>query len=278
MAVRGRGDRAVKREIACLSSHMAQWDPQQYQRFTDERSRPFFDLVGRLPDDNVHCVADLGCGPGNLTQTLLTRWPAAVIWGVDNSPEMLATAAKLPTDSRLQFVLSDIATWQPEKPLDRIVSNAALQWVPDHTALLLRLVSWLAPRGVLAVQMPNNFADSNHTLLTEMVTQEPWRSALGGPAERYFIQAPAWYAQTLHELGLQVDLWETIYYHILPGQDAVLEWMKGTALRPILTKLTATQKQDFLTVYGEKLRTVYPSHPHGILFPFRRLFFVVRKK
>lgn len=165
---------------------MTQWDPQQYQRFSDERSRPFFDLIGRLPDDNVHFAADLGCGPGNLTQTLLTRWPEALIWGVDNSPEMLATAAKLPTQPRLHFVLSDIATWQPEKPLDRIVSNAALQWVPDHASLLPRLVSWLAPHGVLAVQMPNNFADPNHRLLTELVAQEPWLSALGGTAERYF--------------------------------------------------------------------------------------------
>jgi len=126
--------------------------------------------------------------------------------------------------------------------------------------------------------MPNNFADPNHRLLTELVAQEPWLSALGGPAERYFIRTPTWYAETLHGLSLEVDLWETIYYHVLSGQDAVLEWMKGTALRPILTRLNATQKRDFLAIYGEKLRTAYPSGPSGTFFPFRRLFFVAQKK
>jgi len=256
---------------------MPHWDPQQYQRFSDERSRPFFDLVSRIPDDDVRIVADLGCGPGNLTATLTARWPEAQIWGVDSSAEMLASAAKLPPHSHLEFIIGDIATWQPDRPLDRLISNAALQWVPDHPALIPRLVSLLAPRGVLAVQMPFNFGEPTHTLLEEVRTREPWMTILGPRQRQYFVQTPVWYADTLHALGMSVDLWETIYYHVLAGPDAALEWVKGTALRPTLNKLTVPQQQKFLAVYGEKLRAAYPAGPHGTLFPFKRLFFVARR-
>ncbi len=256
---------------------MASWDPQQYQRFSDERSRPFFDLVNRVPEDGVHYVADLGCGPGNLTATLTSRWPEATVWGVDNSAEMLASAAKLPPYPHLQFVTGDISGWIPERPLDRLISNAALQWVPDHPALIPRLVSLLAPRGVLAVQMPFNFDEPTHTLLEKVRSQEPWITILGPRQRQFFVQTPAWYADTLHALGMSVDLWETIYYHVLAGLDAALEWVKGTALRPTLNKLTVSQQQEFLAVYGEKLRAAYPVGPHGTLFPFKRLFFVARR-
>ncbi len=255
---------------------MSQWDPHQYQRFSNERSRPFFDLVGRMPDDDVHTVADLGCGPGNLTRTLVERWPEASVVGVDNSAEMLASAAKVAPHPRMSFALGDIATWHSEQPLDHIISNAALQWVPDHPRLIPQLVSQLAPRGVLAVQMPYNFAEPTHTFLEELLGQEPWVTILGPRQQQYFVQTPAWYADTLHDLGCSVDLWETVYYHILTGPNAVLEWVKGTALRPTLSRLNEEEQQAFLTVYGAKLRAAYPEGPHGTLFPFRRLFFVAR--
>jgi trans-aconitate 2-methyltransferase len=256
---------------------MASWDPQQYQRFSDERSRPFFDLVGRIPDDDVRSVADLGCGPGNLTRTLVDRWPEASVVGVDNSPEMLASAAKLSPHPHVQFASGDIATWQSERPLDRLVSNAALQWVPDHPQLIPRLVSLLAPRGVLAVQMPYNFAEPTHTVLEELLTQERWVSILGRRQPQYFVQTPTWYADTLHDLGCTVALWETVYYHVLTGPHAVLEWVKGTALRPTLSKLNEEQQREFLTVYGGKLRAAYPEGPYGTLLPFRRIFCVARR-
>src|SRR5713101_2358562 len=134
-----------------LDHRPGRWDPQQYQRFRSERSRPFFDLLSHVPGENALQVADLGCGTGELTSTLLTRWPGAEIWGVDNSAEMLTVATRLPSHPHLHFVEADLATWQPDSPLDRIISNAALQWVPDHVRLLQHLVSLLAPRGVLAV-------------------------------------------------------------------------------------------------------------------------------
>jgi trans-aconitate 2-methyltransferase len=257
---------------------MPQWNPAQYQRFSDERSRPFFDLVSRVSDDDVRTVADLGCGPGNLTKTLLDRWPEASVVGVDNSAEMLAAAAKIPPQPHLQFVSGDIATWQPDHPLDRIISNAALQWVPDHPILIPRLVSFLAPYGVLAVQMPYNFDEPTHTVLEELLTQEPWVNILGPRQQQYFVQMPAWYADTLHGLGCQVDLWETVYYHLLTGPNAVVEWVKGTALRPTLSRLNEAQQQEFLTSYGERMRAAYPEGLHGTLFPFCRLFFVARHR
>jgi len=256
---------------------MTTWDPQQYQRFSSERSRPFFDLLAQVPDDSVRSVADLGCGPGELTRTLLARWPEAAILGVDNSPDMLAAAAQLPVHSRLHFVEADLATWQPNQPLDRIVSNAALQWVPDHSKLLRHLVSLLAPHGVLAVQVPRNFDEPAHRLLAEIIRQEPWASLIGSWHERFFVETPAWYIDTLHRLGLDVNLWETIYYHILTGPDAVLEWMKGSGLRPVLTRLSQDQHEQFLSVYGARLRAAYPMSSAGTFYPFRRLFFVARR-
>ncbi len=260
---------------------MATWDPQQYQRFQKERAQPFFDLVNRLPDGEVTTAADLGCGPGTLTATLTERWPHATVWGVDNSPQMLAKAKTLPAQPRLHFVEADIAEWSPPQRLDRIISNAALHWVPEHQAVLQRLVGRLTPHGVLAVQIPNNHAEAAHRILRESTQQEPWRSPLAGSEERFTIQNPHWYTHTLHSLGCTVQVWETIYYHLLPGEHAVLEWMKGTALRPTLERLGQRLGQDgqaaFLDIYGQQLAQAYPAGPNGTLFPFRRLFFIAQR-
>lgn len=258
---------------------MPSWDPQQYQRFSNERSRPFFDLLARVPDGEVRTAADLGCGPGNLTATLVDRWPEATVRGVDSSPDMLASATQLPAHPRLSFIQADLATWQPDSPLDRVVSNAAIQWAPNHEQVLSHLLSILKPGGVLAVQMPNNFDEAAHRLLAETVRQEPWAAAVGRWQERYFVQNAGWYADTLHRLGYSdIDLWETIYQHILQGRDAVVEWMKGTALRPVLSRLTTDRHAEFLTSYQAKLREAYPESTYGTLFSFRRLFFVARKR
>jgi trans-aconitate 2-methyltransferase len=257
---------------------MNAWDPQQYQRFSTERSRPFFDLLARVPDGEVRAAADLGCGPGNLTAILVERWPDATVWGVDHSPDMLASAAKLPAHERLHFVQADLATWRPDSPLDRIVSNAAIQWVPDHERVLAHFLTILASGGVLAVQMPNNFDEPAHRLLAEVVRQEPWAAAVGHWHERYFVQNASWYADTLQRLGfVNVDVWETIYYHLLQGPDAVLEWMKGTALRPVFTRLAPERHHEFLADYGAKLRAAYPERSYGTLLPFRRLFFTAQQ-
>lgn len=255
------------------------WDPGQYARYADERSRPFHELVARVPVDAPRQVVDLGCGPGRLTRRLAERWPAARVVGVDNSATMIAAAAehRLP-DGRLDFVESDLRDYAPPGPVDLVVSNASLQWVPDHLALLPRFVDWLSPEGVLAFQVPDNFAEPSHRLLRELRDSPRWRSRVGDGADRSAaVHEPVRYLQTLAGLGLTVDVWTTTYLHVLTGDDPVLEWTKGTALRPVLDVLPDGDRAPFLDEYAAALRAAYPPGPAGTVFPFRRTFVVAHR-
>jgi trans-aconitate 2-methyltransferase len=258
--------------------HAIMWDPAQYERFRAERARPFHDLCARIPGGPVGYAVDLGCGTGETTATLLDRWPEAKIVGVDNSPEMLASATARAVPDRLAFELGDLRTWTPSRPVDRLISNATLHWVPDHAAVLARLAGMLAPGGVLAVQMPNNFAAPSHVELRAAAAAGPWAARLRDAWEPNHAESVTWYAETLLGLGLEVDAWETTYVHVLPGEDGVLEWVKGTALRPILKILEGAEgeRDAFLADYAARLCAAYPATPRGVLFPFRRIFFVAR--
>jgi trans-aconitate 2-methyltransferase len=216
---------------------------------------------------------DLGSGTGELTRSLLDRWPESRIWGVDLSPEMLSEARSRAIPGRLEFVQGDLATWKPETPPDLVVSNAALQWVPDHSRLLPGLLGSLAPGGVLAVQVPANQASPSHTLILELAQERPWRARLEGRWRPHGVEPLGWYVETLLGLGARVEAWETTYVHVLGGPDPVLEWLKGTALRPILAVL-GEEGRGFLEALGPRLAAAYPAGPRGTLFPFRRLFFV----
>jgi len=251
------------------------WDPDQYLRFADERARPFFDLVAAIPPVDPDTVADLGCGPGGLTATLLERWPRALIWGVDSSEEMIVHATRRSVDGRLSFELDDITTWRSPRPLDVIVCNACLHWVSDHEAVLDHLISQLAEGGVLAFQVPNSTGLASHRLLAELVSSPGWRGRLAG-LERPAIEAPRWYVERLAGRGFLVDAWETTYYHVLQGEDAILEWVSGTTLRSMLSLLGASEREAFMAEYGSLLRRAYPSRRYGTLFPFTRLFVVAR--
>jgi trans-aconitate 2-methyltransferase len=247
------------------------WDPGQYERYRDERARPFFDLVDRLREDAgaVGTVADLGAGTCALTLALLERWPHARVWAVESSQQMLDQAGAVP--GRLELVCDDLRRWEPPEPLDRIVSNAALQWVPDHEGLLARLVGWLAPGGVLAVQVPNNRAEAVYRHLDQLSGEPAWSDRLTDlPVPR--IEPVGWYHQRLTSLGLEVELWETIYYHRVPGVDGVIEWLEGTTLRPILSRLDGQEAAAFLDELRRRAAPAYPGD--ACLFPFRRLFFV----
>jgi trans-aconitate 2-methyltransferase len=260
------------------ASPSQRWDPKQYERFRGERARPFFDLVGRIPDGPVRQVADLGCGTGELTHTLLERWPQATVWGVDSSQEMLARAAELPASPRLRFVRADLATWEPEAPLDRIVSNAALQWLPDHDPLLGRLAGLLAPGGVLAVQVPyHDRREGAFHELDELVLEAPWRERLRTAARRPSVETPAFYANRLLGLGLELEMWETVYHHRMGTPTDIVEWMKGTALRPLLAALAPPEQAEFLNALVARVAWLHPVGRHGVIFPFRRLFFVARR-
>lgn len=252
------------------------WDPAQYARYAGERSRPFHELVSRIGAENPARVVDLGCGDGALTAALAERWPAASVLGVDSSAEMLEKATPSP-DGRLGFQLGAIEDWQPESPVDVLVSNAALHWVPDHAAELDRLVTLLRPGGWLAFQVPGNADAPSHTLLSELRRSPKWRDRLGTGAHRSpdTLDPPA-YLDRLAGLGCTVDAWETTYAHVLHGPDPVLDWVRGTALRPVLAALTPADAAEFEADYGAALRTAYPSAPYGTVLPFRRVFVVAR--
>lgn len=254
------------------------WDAGQYLRFGDERSRPFFDLLARVGAASPRHVADLGCGPGNLTAALARRWPDAEVIGVDNSPEMIAAAtASAPFGGHLSFTLGDVRDWRPARPPDVLVCNAVLQWVPGHHDLLIRWADLLAPDGWLAFQLPGNFGQPTHAILREMAASDRWRSALRDADLNRQAGDPQEYAELLARPGYEVDAWETSYLHILPGDNPVLEWAKGTMLRPVLAALDEQQAASFLHEYGERLRRAYGHRSFGTMFPFRRVFTVLHR-
>jgi trans-aconitate 2-methyltransferase len=248
--------------------------------FADERARPFHDLLARVRAERPRHVVDLGCGDGGLTATLLDRWPGASVLGVDSSPAMLARAAARALPGRLRFRPGTIQEWRPERPPDVLVSNAALHWVPGHRALLGRLVAALAPAGWLAVQVPANFDSPTHTELAALCGSSRWRDRLGDMGRRDApVLEPESYLELLAGSGCTVDVWETTYLHVLHGADPVLEWVRGTALRPVLTALAddPAAEAEFLAEYGARLRSAYPPGTHGTVLPFRCLFAVAQR-
>ncbi|MFJ3962722.1 trans-aconitate 2-methyltransferase [Streptomyces sp. NPDC090036] len=264
------------------------WDPQQYLRHSGHRTRPFLDLLTRIPElpHGPARIADLGCGPGNVTTLLADRWPEARITGFDLSPEMLHRAGEeyagpTPGGGSLDFRHGDLATWLPEEPYDLIVSNAALQWVPGHPGSFGAWINGLHPGGTFAFQIPGNFTAPSHALLAEQCDTPRWRSRLAGHGARYihFLE-PAEYLARFTALGCAADVWETTYHQLLQGPDPVLDWVKGTALRPVLTALGEDRDavDAFLTEYRDRLRAAYPTGPRGTAFPFRRIFAVARKE
>jgi trans-aconitate 2-methyltransferase len=253
------------------------WSPDQYAKFGDERSRPFFDLLSRVRLEAPRRVVDLGCGPGELTAALLARWPGARVLGVDSSPEMLHKAQALAVPGRLDFVAGDLAGYRPDEPQDLVVANASLHWIEDHATLLGHLLSCLAPGGVLAFQVPANFQAPSHALLREVCAAPRWKPKLGFVAERdppSPVCEPDWYLTFLQGRGLRPEVWTTTYYHVLQGEDAVLEWVSGTALRPVLARLDEAERRGFRAEYGARLREAYPAQGFGTVFPFTRYFVV----
>lgn len=267
-------------DIKVLTKGATMWDPGQYSHYADERSRPFYDLIGRTQHDDPAEVVDLGCGPGNLTAVLAQRWPHARVLGIDNSQEMLLAASSFSNGEQIRFEAGDVRTWHPASQVDVIVSNATLQWVPEHVDILATLYSFLRPGGWFAFQVPGNFTHPSHAILAELRLSPRWRERVGAEASRHLaVCEPSEYADRLGNLGAVVDAWETTYLHLLSGPDPVLEWVKGTGLRPVLAALTDPAAQsEFLSLYAARLREAYPVNSRGITpFPFRRIFVVAQR-
>jgi trans-aconitate 2-methyltransferase len=252
------------------------WNPEQYLKFAQPRLRPALDLLAHLSVIQPRTVYDLGCGTGNITRLLADRWPDALVSGVDDSAEMLAQAAQ--QSGAIRWIQQSLATWTPSEPADLIYSNAALHWLPQHTALFPSLVAKLAPGGILAVQMPRNFLAPSHTAIHETVLAGPWRSKLEPLITPPPVGTPQFYYSLLHANAAVLDIWETEYLHVLSGPDAVKEWTKGTWLKQFLDRLSEPQRSEFETDYARRVGTAYPPLANGqTLFPFRRLFIVLQK-
>jgi trans-aconitate 2-methyltransferase len=249
------------------------WDPDRYLTYADERGRPFVDLLARIEATDPRSVVDLGCGPGNLTALLADRWPDAGVVGLDASPDMIAKARA--AGGRISFEVADLRSWTPSAPVDVLVSNATLQWVPGHLDLLPRLVAAVAPGGWLAFQVPGNFGEPSHTIRDELAAEAPYAEHTAGvsvPSSH----DPAVYLDRLAGLGCTVDAWETTYLHLLTGPDPVFTWVSGTGARPTLQALPDDLRPGFEAEFKRRLAAAYPEHEYGVVLPFRRVFVVAR--
>ena len=249
------------------------WNPQQYTRFAGQRLRPALDLIARVPLEHPQAVADLGCGTGNVTRILRSRWPRARITGVDGSTQMLAEARKEQAD--IVWEQSELGSWNPVEKYDLVFSNAALHWLDDHRALFERLAGYIVPGGVLAVQMPRNFGAPSHSRMHELAMRPPWRDALAGLLRPMPVLEPAAYYDLLAARASSLDIWESEYLQVLEGENPVAEWTKGTWLAPLLAALAPGARAAFEAEYRQRMAQAYPRQADGkTLFPFRRLFIV----
>ncbi|MDZ7277563.1 trans-aconitate 2-methyltransferase [Pantoea eucrina] len=257
---------------------MQDWNPTLYRQFEAERTRPARELLARIPQPYADRVTDLGCGPGNSTELLAGKWPAAHIVGIDSSANMLTQArARLPDCT---FQQADIRDWQAPLPQQVIYANASLQWLPDHPTLLSHLVEQLDRAGVLAVQMPDNLQEPSHQLMREVAASERWRDRIAPQSvERKHLLTTEHYVDLLSQAGCHVDIWRTTYYHPMADAQAIIDWLKATGLRPYLAALDEPEQTAFLHDYHQALLPAYPQRANGqVLLAFPRLFMIAVKQ
>jgi trans-aconitate 2-methyltransferase len=250
------------------------WSSTQYLKFEDERSRPAAELVARVQLESPKRIVDIGCGPGNSTELLVKRWPGAHVAGFDTSDNMLEAAGKrLPQTA---FFKADAATWEADADVDLIYSNATFQWVPGHLDVLERLLRALKPGGVLAVQMPDNLREPSHMAMEEAAGDGPWAGKLvSAGLARDPLPAKQVYYDRLAPLSASFDIWHTIYTHPQNGPEGIVEWVKGTGLRPYLEPLDAAEREGYLAAYEARIAKAYPPRVDGkVLLWFPRLFIV----
>ena len=252
---------------------MADWDARQYLKFEDERTRPPRDLLAQVPLQQPRLAVDLGCGPGNSTELLIERFPGAEVIGLDSSPDMLRKAReRLP---ECKFIEADVTAWRPAPGTDLLFSNATFQWVPDHAQVLRRLLEALPAGGVLAVQMPDNTREAAIAIQQEVAASGPWAATLAAAVPRGSLLTPEGYYDLLRPVCARIDIWHTVYNHVMAAPAAIVEWFKGSSLQPYLALLQGAERDDFLAVYAEKIAAAYqPRFDGKVLLKFPRLFFV----
>lgn len=257
---------------------MPVWDAALYLRFADERTRPAADLIARIPLDSPSHIVDLGCGPGNSTELLRRRWPRAAVVGVDSSVEMLSAAKAAFPDGR--WVRGDAAHWTADPPVDLVFANASLQWVRDHARLFPRLMAQTAQGGVLAVQMPAHLASPLQQQIRRVADAPEWRRHMAAATRAITVENASFYYDVLRPHAHRLEIWETEYDHVLPNPEAIIEWIRGTGLRPYLDALeTDEQRGRFHDKLLAGVRDAYPPRIDGrVLFPFRRIFILAQRE
>lgn len=251
------------------------WSPASYLKFEDERTRAARDLLARVRPHDIRKVVDVGCGPANSTELLVSRHPEAQVIGLDNSPAMLEEARRrLPG---VRFELANAAIWVPDADVELVFANAVYQWVPDHLEQLPRVLAALGEGAILAVQMPDNLAEPTHRLMSEVALAGPWSSRLAGAARAPLPPARAYY-QALQPFAARVDIWRTTYHHVIPNAEAVVDFVRATGLRPFLDPLSEAERAEFIAAYTAKIAAAYPPLPDGnVLLAFPRLFLVAER-
>ena len=252
------------------------WDPAQYERFRDERSRPFFDLLAMMEPCPGGRVVDLGCGTGELTRALHDATEAMETVGIDSSETMLAKSSAF-AGGGLRFELGDIANVGEQRSFDVVFSNAALQWVGSHEALFPNLAALVKPGGQLAVQVPANHDHISHLAAHAVAREEPFRMALDGYVRDVPVREPEWYAEELDRLGFgEQNVRLQVYVHHLGSRDDVVEWVKGTLLTDYQKRMPAALYDRFLARYREVLLPQI-SEARPYFYAFKRILMWARK-
>ncbi len=252
------------------------WSAARYVKFEEERTRPVWDLIARVPAPRARRAADIGCGPGNSTEVLRGRYPEAEIVGIDSSPDMISAARKRLPD--VAFEVAEIERW-PGSGFDVILANAVIQWIPDHESLLPTLIGKLALGGALAVQTPDNLDEPSHRLMREVAADGPWAGRLADATKaRAERRSADWYFRLLRRYAARVDIWRTTYFHPLKDAHAIVEWVRATGIRPFIDPLDASEREGYLAHYEAAIAEAYPAEADGtVLLPFPRLFFVATR-